>query len=185
MFIPLLWCAISGSCLVMGRESLPDPALQRVTKKVSLESYMPSDLGTFKGIRVSKRIIPDLEKLLAAARKDGLALKVMSGYRGYEKQVQLFKRYVNQELQKNPRLTLQQAEERANRYSARPGHSEHQLGTTVDVLSSENGYQFSADKSLKYVGWLEKNVHKYHFKISYPEGSQEYEYEPWHLRWYP
>ena len=59
------------------------------------------------------------------------------------------------------------------------------VGTTVDILSAENGYQFSADKKWNYVRWLEKNAHRYNFKISYPEGSTEYQYEPWHIRWYP
>ncbi len=88
-------------------------------------------------------------------------------------------------MRKNPKLTKEQARLKANRYSAHAGHSEHQLGTTVDILSAENGYLFSADKKWKYVAWLEKNAHKYHFKISYPEGSVEFQYEPWHVRWYP
>lgn len=177
-------------CLVIllsgmkGLEAL-DPVLQTVTKKISLGHYKPKDLTAFEGVMVSKRIIPDLKRLLAAARKDGLTLKVISGYRSYERQVTLFDSYCTKERLKNPLLTKSQAQECANRYSAKPGHSEHQLGTAVDILSKENGYAFSSDSKLQYVSWLEKNAHVYNFSISYPKDSPEYVYEPWHVRWYP
>ncbi len=162
-----------------------DPALQVVSKKISLGRYKPSDLVTFEGVLVSKRIIPDLKKLLQAAHKDGLRLKVMSGYRSYDRQAALFDTYVKKERQKDPSLTMNKANKRANTYSALAGHSEHQLGTTVDVLSEENGYIFSSDKPLRYAVWLEKNAHRYNFNISYRKDSKEYIYEPWHIRWYP
>ena len=170
---------------VLGYAKAADPALKKVTKTLSLGSYTPNDLVTFRGIRVSKRIVRDLECLLEAAKKDGLTLKVVSGYRSYSYQVNVFNSWTNKELAKNPKLTRKAAEELANTYSARPGHSEHQLGTVVDVLSSENNYSFILDPNLKYVGWLEKNASKYNFIISYPKGGTEYVYEPWHIRWYP
>lgn len=165
--------------------SFLDDSLRTVTKKVSLGNFVPKDLVTFRGIRVARRIVPDLTRLLLDARKAGLTLKVVSGYRSYEKQKQVVQTWITKERTKDPHLTREQAEKLVDTYSARPGHSEHQLGTTVDILSAENGYQFSADKKWSYVRWLEKNAHRYNFKISYPEGSTEYQYEPWHLRWYP
>ncbi len=165
--------------------SFSDESLLIVNKKVSLGNYAPKDLVSFQGVRVAKRIVPDLTRLLQDARKAGLTLKVVSGYRSYEKQKQVVQSWIAKEHKKNPRLTREQAQKRVDTYSARPGHSEHQLGTTVDILSAENGYQFSDDKKWKYVRWLEANAHRYNFKISYPEGSTEYQYEPWHLRWYP
>lgn len=162
-----------------------DPALKTVSKKISLGSYKPSDLVSCNGVMVSKRIVKDLKELLRAAQKDGLRLRVISGYRSYGRQDVLFKSYVKKELSKDRSLTQAQAEERVNSYSARPGHSEHQLGTAVDILSDENGYQFSSDPTLRYAVWLEKNARRYNFNISYPQDSKEYCYEPWHVRWYP
>ena len=162
-----------------------DPAFKKVSKKISLGNYAPKDIVTFQGVRVSRRIIPDLEKLIKAAKKEGLTLKAKSGYRSYDHQIATFKRWTDREMKKNSNLTRAQAEAKANTYSAKPGHSEHQLGTTVDVLSSENGYKFSSDPKLKYIGWLEKNASRFNFKISFPKDSTEYVYEPWHLRWYP
>jgi zinc D-Ala-D-Ala carboxypeptidase len=162
-----------------------DPALRVVNKKISLGKYVPTDLVPFNSIQVSKRIVKDLKNLLAAAKRDGLTLKAVSGYRSFEKQRALFNRYVEKEMRLNKKLTRAQAECVANRYSAYQGHSEHQLGTAVDVLSAENGYAFESDKKLRFVGWLEKNAHRFHFKISFYEGHPEYMYEPWHIRWYP
>lgn len=172
-----------GICSLYAAED--DPAFKVVTKKISLGRYVPQDLGTFMGKRMSQRIIPDLKRLVDAAKKDGLELKPISGYRSYEYQEALFNRYIRSQMKKNPQLTRQQAQEKANTFSAKPGHSEHQLGTVVDVLSKENNFEFSSDPTLSYVGWLEKNASKYNFTISYPKDSKEYIYEPWHLRWYP
>ncbi len=184
MLTKILFTVIVVSA-VLGYTEAADPALKKVSKTISLGDYAPHDLVTFNGVQVSKRIVQDLQRLLDAAKKDGLTLKVVSGYRGYDYQKTVFTRWVDQERTKNTKLTRAQAEELANTYSARPGHSEHQLGTVVDVLSSENNFTFTLDPKLKYVGWLEKNAPKFNFKISYPKGGTEYVYEPWHLRWYP
>jgi LAS superfamily LD-carboxypeptidase LdcB len=169
----------------LGNTEAADNAYKVVTKTVSLGTYTPQDIAVFRGVEMSTRIMADLKSLLEAAKKDGLTLKVVSGYRSYEYQKIVFNRWKEQEKQKNPKLTDKAATEIANTYSARPGHSEHQLGTAVDILSSENNYKFSLNPELKYVGWLEKNASRFNFKISYPKGGTEYVYEPWHLRWYP
>ena len=181
----LLCSGLSLFASLQAADQSIDTAYKKVSKKVSLGQYVPHDIVTFNGVKISKRIVPDLKKLLEAAKKDGIALKVVSGYRSYEYQDALFKKYVRSEIKKNPRLTVKQARAKANSFSAEAGHSEHQLGTVVDVLSAENKFQFSSDPSLAYVGWLEKHASRYNFKISYPKDSKEYIYEPWHIRWYP
>jgi zinc D-Ala-D-Ala carboxypeptidase len=184
----VLVCALSASAVSGVKkeaQKASDPAFSTVNKTISLGKYAPKDIVVFNGIQVSKRIVPDLKKLLEAAKKAGLTLKVVSGYRSYDKQVTTFEYWIKKELERHPQWTREQAEKEANTYSAKPGHSEHQLGTTVDVLSSENNYQFSAEPSLKYIKWFEDNCQNYNFKISYPKTQTEYTYEPWHLRWYP
>ncbi|NLA46732.1 MAG: M15 family metallopeptidase, partial [Firmicutes bacterium] len=76
-------------------------------------------------------------------------------------------------------------EEAANRFSARPGQSEHQLGTTVDFggTSADWTTGFANTKQGK---WLLNNAHLYGFALSYPEGKESvtgYIYEPWHFRY--
>lgn len=175
-------------------ENTSDPAYLKVNKEVSIGRFIPKDLEildkkyTSKGrenVYVCKRIIPDLIKLIEAANKDGLTLKVASGYRSYYKQIKTFDSWVGKEIRKNPKLTNQEAQKAANNYSAFPGHSEHQLGTTVDILSSENSYQFAGSEKLKFAKWLEENCSKYNFKISFKKDNPEYTYEPWHVRWFP
>lgn len=164
-----------------------DPVYAQVNKQHSLGNYKPKDLVKFEQVQISQRIVPDLKKLLKAAKRDGLQLRVVSGYRSFKKQERLFKSYIQKEQRKNKKLTQAEAEaeKKANSYSAKAGHSEHQLGTAVDILSSENNYQFAISGNLKYISWLEKNCSKFNFRISYPKNNAEYIYEPWHLRWYP
>jgi len=187
VFTCLLTLSVSTGLLsARARTSaLADPAFRKVSKTISLGRFKPTGLVPFQNVMISERTLPDLKKLLAAARKDGITLKVVSGYRSYKKQEKIFEGWIAKEMKKNRALTRAQAEALANTYSAKAGHSEHQLGTVVDVLSSENGYQFSSDQHLKYVSWLENNAASFNFTISYPKDSKEYVYEPWHIRWYP
>jgi zinc D-Ala-D-Ala carboxypeptidase len=155
----------------------------------SIGQFVPNDLATLKSnyttrsIQVSNLIVDDLYKMIDSAKLQGVDLKVVSGYRSFSTQKVLFESYVADEKQKAPGISEAEAIERANRYSAKPGHSEHQIGTTVDILSSETGYQFNSNPNKKYAVWLKQNASKYNFVISYPENNPEYIYEPWHLRW--
>lgn len=54
------------------------------------------------------------------ARKDGISLKIVSGYRSYETQAAIFKKNVNL-----------YGEEKANTFSAKPGQSEHQTRISI------------------------------------------------------
>ena len=72
--------------------------------------------------------------------------------------------------------------EQAERVSARPGYSEHQLGLAIDVNSCY--YDFADTAEAK---WLAKNCCKYGFILRYPSYASEkitgYAYEPWHIRY--
>jgi D-alanyl-D-alanine carboxypeptidase len=71
--------------------------------------------------------------------------------------------------------------------SARPGHSEHQLGTTADISNADVGYRLTEEFGETPAGrWLAENAWRYGFVLSYPEGAEAvtgYKYEPWHFRW--
>lgn len=117
-----------------------------------------------------------LKQLFAAAEKDGLYLSVASAYRSHATQTQLFNYYVQT-----------QGETEARRYSAVPGHSEHETGLAVDV-SGRDGKCAVEDcfADTPEAKWLAKNSHKFGFVIRYPKGKEAvtgYAYEPWHLRY--
>lgn len=117
-----------------------------------------------------------LEKLVAAAKKDGVSLAGVSGFRSQATQKSLFERYVKKD-----------GEEAARKYSAVPGHSEHQTGLAMDVSGSD-GKCAASDcfAGTKEATWLDAHAHEHGFIIRYPKGKEDitgYQYEPWHLRY--
>lgn len=117
-----------------------------------------------------------LTELLAAAADAGHRIVVVSAYRDYETQRGAFRYHVDA-------FGLEEAE----RVSARPGHSEHQLGTTVDFSSAAVGHELvEAFGETPEGRWLAERAHEYGFVLSYPRGAEAvtgYRYEPWHFRW--
>lgn len=117
-----------------------------------------------------------LVEMLEDAAGAGHRLVVLSAYRDYEVQEAAFRSHMES-------LGLEQAE----RVSARPGHSEHQLGTTVDFASAAVGYELvEAFGDTPEGRWLAERAHEYGFALSYPRGAEAvtgYQYEPWHFRW--
>ena len=77
-------------------------------------------------------------------------------------------------------------EEAANKYSAKPGHSEHQTGLTYDIVSENTDTNFKTFGKTKEGQWLKDNAYKYGFIIRYPKNKTHitgYQYEPWHIRY--
>lgn len=106
----------------------------------------------------------------AEAASIGLNLYISSGFRSYWSQESIYNRYV---------ATDGQAE--ADRYSARPGHSEHQSGLTFDLNTIDEAFAYTAEGQ-----WVRDNAHRFGFVIRYPPGKEHitgYIWEPWHLRY--
>ncbi len=163
-----------------------DDLLVLVNKQFQLPStYEPSDLeivddfglrATTGGLYVRSIIGQDLQEMIQAAGSQGFDLAAISAYRSYDTQVTTYNYWV-----------AQLGQEEADRISARPGHSQHQLGTTIDFTSSEIGDQLGVQFADSWAGrWLADNSWKYGFAQSYPEGQEGvtgYSYEPWHYRY--
>lgn len=164
----------------------PDSIKVLVNKQYALpEDYAPDDLVTVEvptvlenpEIRQLREVASEaLTDMFAAAEEDGIILYARSGYRSYQTQVELFNNYVSNH-----------GEEAANRYSARPGESEHQTGLAMDVTSESVNYQLTEAFGETPEGqWVEENAHDFGYIIRYLEGEEEvtgYQYEPWHLRY--
>lgn len=113
-----------------------------------------------------------IQELFAAAGKEGFHLAVNSGYRSYQNQVDTYNYWVRTS-----------GQEYADRTSAKPGHSEHQLGTTADV--GYDGHYLEDFTGTPAATWLRDNSWKYGFIVSYPEGKESvtgYAPEAWHIR---
>ncbi len=106
----------------------------------------------------------------------GKNVVIASGYRSYNNQVQTYSGWVRQLGQKE-----------ADNISARPGYSEHQLGTVVDLFSEDSGLDFTAAFDTSPAGqWLLANAHNFGYIQTYPKGSENitgYAYEAWHWRY--
>ena len=146
-------------------------------------SYAPRDLrstsaaGLNGGHSVRSLVIGDLKAMASAARRAGARLAVQSAYRSYSTQRSTFSYWT--------RVSGYAA---ALKSSARAGHSEHQLGTTVDFRSyGGSAPWYYADWGRSKAGaWLKSNAWKYGFVMSYPKGKTTltcYAYEPWHYRY--
>ncbi len=81
----------------------------------------------------------------------------------------------------------QMGQDQAERISARPGHSEHQMGTAIDFTSASAGYGLGEGFAQTPEGaWLSQNAPRFGFVMSYPAGKESvtgYAYEPWHFRY--
>lgn len=126
-----------------------------------------------------------LTDMLDTASSKGYTFSIRSAYRSCATQAATFENWVQYEMEKG--YSRSEAEARAAEYSARPGTSEHQIGSTTDIVLPRLGNEFTQDMwDTPEVDWLKKNAHKYGFVISYPEGKQSitgYRPEPWHVRW--
>ncbi len=121
-------------------------------------------------------LLDDLAAMSAAWRQAGLNVIIESAYRSHASQSATFNSWV-------ARLGYEAALAR----SARPGHSEHQLGTALDLTSPGWGGRFGdwAHESPEGA-WMAAHGWEYGFVMSYPAGSQDltcFSYEPWHYRW--
>lgn len=158
-----------------------------VNKQIALPSdYQPSDLveanidfvdstvGERRMLR--KEAAQAIEGLMKDAKAAGIDLKGTSAFRSYAYQVNLFNAYVERD-----------GKEQAMKYSAPPGHSEHQTGLAIDVSSASVNYQLTQSLGETVEGkWLANHAHEYGFIIRYQKEFEEetgYMYEPWHLRY--
>ncbi|MCL2197106.1 MAG: M15 family metallopeptidase [Treponema sp.] len=160
---------------------LRDPYLWTLIDKENSisEDYKPQDLMELKNssfqvnrndLSLRKEAAASLEEMGAAARAEKLTLLVSSAYRTYLYQADLYSRNVKNMGQKA-----------ADKVSARPGHSQHQLGLAVDFGSVTNDFSKTREGI-----WIAKNASRFGWSLSYPGGMEEitgYSWESWHYRY--
>ena len=164
-----------------------DPFLLRVVDKQRglPQDYRPADLQViddrwaapgFPGATMRAASAGPLVEMLTAAQAQGVELRVRSSFRSYQEQARTFQFWIDQ-----------LGEAQARRESAPPGNSEHQLGTTADVISRSVNWELIIAFGQTAEGkWLAAHAPEYGFAISYPpdgEAITGYIYEPWHVRY--
>ena len=152
-----------------------------IDKKHAVGSdYVPRDLIPVKGnelwnvsrndLSLRPEAYAALEDLSRAALNDGIKLLVSSTYRSYQYQEGLFNRYVKQD-----------GLELAERYSARPGTSQHQLGVAIDFGSITDDWG-----DTKMGKWVYDHAADFGWSLSFPQGYEDvtgYMWECWHFRY--
>ena len=136
------------------------------------DNYEPDlvSLSGYGGGQMERVAASFFKKMSDAAKKEGISIYNVSGYRSFNTQKSLYNSYVNRD-----------GKEKADTYSARAGTSEHQTGLASDINSVSSSFEnTSAFK------WLKNNSYKYGFILRYPKGKEfitGYMYEPWHFRY--
>ena len=117
-----------------------------------------------------------LLKMREEARKDGIYLVFLSGYRSINLQKDIFYSLKS--------IRNQEAAERA-RVSAPPGYSEHSTGFAIDIgdaTQRETDFETEFENTEAF-SWLIENAAKFHFKLSFNKDNKYIDYEPWHWRY--
>jgi len=160
------------------RISLLDPIYMLTRDYVPPKLTSVSNAGIQGSGRVRSVVLTDLADMAAAARRAGAPLRVTSAYRSWSAQRTLYNREIAKYGDKVARESV-----------ARPGHSEHQLGTTIDFTSggsSKSAWAYNDWANTAAGSWIKQNGWRYGFVLSYPSGRKGatcYRYEPWHYRY--
>lgn len=119
--------------------------------------------------------VKNVEILFEKAEGEGIYLMAAAGYRTYDFQKQLYNNEVSN-----------YGKEYADKYVARPGHSEHHTGLVIDLMSADDiSLTEDFDKTPEF-RWLQENMSDYGFILRYPKEKEDttgYNYEPWHIRY--
>jgi D-alanyl-D-alanine carboxypeptidase len=151
----------------------PDPGsmLALVSKHFSLpENYIPDDLVYVGHTQLRAEAAGALNEMISAAQADGHILWSQSGFRPFSMQAELHGAYAAQD-----------GIETADRYSARPGFSEHQTGLVTDLNDITAAFGSRAEGQ-----WVASHAHEYGFIVRYTNENANitaYIPEPWHIRY--
>jgi D-alanyl-D-alanine carboxypeptidase len=146
------------------------------THPVSPLHFRP-ETALVRGYQVAHRVREPLERLLAAGDARGLGFKIASAFRSYDYQASVYAATVGS-----------RGQAAADRVSARPGHSEHQTGLSVDLVTpADPGCDFDPCFARTAGGlWLAREAWRFGFVVRYQEDTTSvtgYDAEPWHLRY--
>ena len=154
-----------GNLLLVNRNY---PARQESIKTDVVNLFIHNELvngyGIFdSAIYLSEEIAEKFSNMMIEAEKDGLKhFMITSGFRSFEEQERLY-------------------QEMGSDYALPAGYSEHNLGLSLDVGSTQMKMENAPEGK-----WIEDNAWKYGFILRYPKDKTHItgiQYEPWHIRY--
>lgn len=150
-----------------------------VNKYCYLEkNYVPNNLISTSEyasheIQMVNEAYESFKKMASDAKKDNYNIRIVSAYRSYDYQENLYNNYLSHD-----------TKDVVDTYSARPGYSEHQTGLAIDIDNTIINYnKFHLTEEFT---WMKLNAYKYGFILRYGLDKEDitgYKYEPWHYRY--
>lgn len=128
------------------------------------------------------------------AKKEGIEIEIVSGYRSYEKQKSIWNNKYNKNFER--RIFGIKNINRIIQYSTLPGTSRHHWGTDIDIIDKrfipkgdlliEKNYTENGIYS-ELFSWMKKNSNKYGFYLVYDDSPERkgFKFEPWHYSYKP
>jgi len=174
---------ISGTVTTLEKLSKTDPELLQKYSKVFFlnEHYAPERVVEIpdeyeyfeeRHAKIHELVWPHLQNMMDSAKAQNHELFVYSAHRPFEEQRALKGQY-----------SVTYGAGTANTFSADQGYSEHQLGTTVDFITTGIGGSLEGFDTTDEYQWLISNAYKFGFVLSYPPSNSYYVFEPWHWRY--
>lgn len=144
--------------------------------------YVPEEYPSPRRTQVTPEMLEVYEALYAdCVKATGSGFVLLSGYRSYKKQTELFNEDVAEFVAKG--YNKEDAKKMAGLTTQLPGCSEHQLGLTVDISTN---YALSNDfRNTKVGKWVTENCWKYGLILRYPKDKTKetgIDHEAWHFR---
>lgn len=150
------------------------------------KDFVPEELAKLNvDYSVDSRILDAAKNMIMTASGEGVNITIVSAYRGYEYQRDLFDNKV-QRLLDEENYSVDKAREEASKVVAYPGTSEHQLGLALDLVDSDHRALDESQETTEAYQWLKAHCHEYGFIVRYPNGKTDITgivYEPWHFRY--
>lgn len=174
--------SLSGTLTNLQKLSQTDPELLAKYSRVFFlsDAYAPARLAPVpqpyvysetKQLQLIPEVLPYVVRMLEQAKADGVPLYIYSAYRSFASQKSLKSQY-----------TVTYGTGTANQFSADQGYSEHQLGTTIDFITTGTGGALAGFDNTPAYTWMLAHAHQYGFILSYPKDNGYYIFEPWHWR---
>lgn len=165
-----------------------DWRLVLVNKEHPIDKELDITLEEVGGYKVDTRMAGPLRDMLAAAKKDGFSLTIISGYRTLERSRILYENKIKE--YENLGYSNADARVQAARWVAPPGTSEHHTGLAADIVSAGYYNKYTdlveAFEDEPEGRWLAANAPRFGFILRFPKDKEDItgiNYEPWHFRY--